>query len=191
MKKMRNRKRFVSFILVCAVGVLSFMNMQVYGQEKTKRISLKVANVSVLQALHEVNRLCGNWVMFRTEEVVKEKGRVTVDVKNKSVLEVVKECLKGTALGCVEKDGKIIVTVEGVKTLRITGLVTDGKAPLPGEGVDYGNGDGCQGKVCFESADDGEADFVVLFYGDGNPGSRVRGKGYDKRGVAGGFRGHG
>ena len=135
MKKMRNRKRFVSFILVCAVGVLSFMNMQVYGQEKTKRISLKVANVSVLQALHEVNRLCGNWVMFRTEEVVKEKGRVTVDVKNKSVLEVVKECLKGTALGCVEKDGKIIVTVEGVKTLRITGLVTDGKAPLPGATV--------------------------------------------------------
>ena len=107
-----------------------FMNMQVYGQEKTKRISLKVANVSVLQALHEVNRLCGNWVMFRTEEVVKEKGRVTVDVKNKSVLEVVKECLKGTALGCVEKDGKIIVTVEGVKILRITGLVTDGKAPV-------------------------------------------------------------
>ncbi|MCB6974693.1 MULTISPECIES: SusC/RagA family TonB-linked outer membrane protein [Butyricimonas] len=112
-----------------------FMNMQVYGQEKTKRISLKVANVSVLQALHEVNRLCGNWVMFRTEEVVKEKGRVTVDVKNKSVLEVVKECLKGTALGCVEKDGKIIVTVEGVKILRITGLVTDGKAPLPGATV--------------------------------------------------------
>ena len=123
--------RRLSFI-VYVVGILSFMNAEVYGQEKTKRISLKVTDVSVLQALHEVNRLCDNLVMFRSEEVMKEKGRVTLDVKNKPLLEVVKACLKGTALGCVEKDGKIIITVEGVKTLRITGLVTDGKAPLPG-----------------------------------------------------------
>ncbi|WP_065220684.1 MULTISPECIES: SusC/RagA family TonB-linked outer membrane protein [Butyricimonas] len=124
--------RRLSFI-VCVVGILSFMNTEVYGQEKTKRISLKVTDVSVLRALHEVNRLCDNLVMFRSEEVMKEKGRVTLDVKNKSVLEVVKACLKGTALGCVEKDGKIIITVEGVKTLRITGVVTDEqKRPLPG-----------------------------------------------------------
>ena len=121
--------------LVCIVGILSFMNTEAYGQEKTKRISLKVTDVSVLQALHEVNRLCDNLVMFRSEEVMKERNRVTVDMKNKTVLEVVKECLKGTALGCVEKDGKVIITVEGVKTLRITGLVTDGKAPLPGATV--------------------------------------------------------
>ena len=46
------------------------MNMEVYGQEKTKRISLKVTDVSVLQALHEVNRLCDNLVMFRSEEIM-------------------------------------------------------------------------------------------------------------------------
>lgn len=140
MKKMRNRKCFVGFsyclkrlsFAICIVGTLSFMNLEVHGQEKTKRISLKVTDVSVLQALHEVNRLCDNLVMFRSEEVMKERARVTVDMKNKPVLEVVKACLKGTALGCVEKDGKIIITVEGVRTLRITGLVTDGKAPLPG-----------------------------------------------------------
>lgn len=140
MKKMRNRKRFVRFsycfkrlsFTVCIVGMLSFMNMEVYGQEKTKRISLKVTDVSVLQALHEVNRLCDNLVMFRSEEIMKERTRITLDMKNKPVLEVVKECLKGTSLGCVERNGKIIITVEGVKTLKITGLVTDGKMPLPG-----------------------------------------------------------
>ena len=140
MKKMRNRKRFVGFsycfkrlsFTVCIVGMLSFMNMEVYGQEKTKRISLKVTDVSVLQALHEVNRLCDNLVMFRSEEIMKERTRITLDMKNKPVLEVVKECLKGTSLGCVERNGKIIITVEGVKTLKITGLVTDGKMPLPG-----------------------------------------------------------
>ena len=131
MKKMRNRKRFVGFsycfkrlsFTVCIVGMLSFMNMEVYGQEKTKRISLKVTDVSVLQALHEVNRLCDNLVMFRSEEIMKERTRITLDMKNKPVLEVVKECLKGTSLGCVERNGKIIITVEGVKTLKITGQI--------------------------------------------------------------------
>ena len=75
MKKMRNQKRFVGFydcfkrlsVTVCIVGMLSFMNMEVYGQEKTKRISLKVTDVSVLQALHEVNRLSDNLVLFCSE----------------------------------------------------------------------------------------------------------------------------
>ena len=90
------------------------MNMEVYGQEKTKRISLKVTDVSVLQALHEVNRLCDNLVMFRSEEIMKERTRITLDMKNKPELDVEKESLKGTSLGRVERNGKFIIRVEGL-----------------------------------------------------------------------------
>lgn len=49
MKKMRNRKRFVGFsycfkrlsFTVCIVGMLSFMNMEVYGQKRRNESLLK------------------------------------------------------------------------------------------------------------------------------------------------------
>ena len=70
---------------------------------------MKVTDVTVLDALYEVNRLCGNLIFFMKEEVERENTLVSVDVENLSLLETVKKIIEGTSLACIEKNGRLIV----------------------------------------------------------------------------------
>ena len=62
--------------LLCCIlifGITSvFTTSSAYGQKTTPRISVKLENVSVLEALREINRLSGNEVVYKKEEVEKE-----------------------------------------------------------------------------------------------------------------------
>ena len=108
----------------------------VCAQEATKTISVKLENVTVLEALQEINRLSGNLVTFRKEEVEKETKKVTVDMQNAKVIDVVKKVLEGTLLGCTETNGRVVVIPKAAKTVEITGRVVDEKGnPIPGASV--------------------------------------------------------
>ncbi|MCI6414807.1 SusC/RagA family TonB-linked outer membrane protein [Butyricimonas virosa] len=115
---------------------LFFMNGTVFGQAEQKKITMKVTDVTVLDALYEVNRLCGNLIFFMKEEVGRENTLVSVDVENLSLLETVKKIIEGTSLACIEKNGRLIVAPAVQMPVTVCGFVTDQrKSPMPGATV--------------------------------------------------------
>ena len=145
MKKNYKTKVFcrLSVMRVVFCGILLFAlnatwtTSSVYGQQNVKKISLKLDQVSVLDALREINRLSDNMIVFKKEEVEKEKKQVTVDLKEVTVLRAVQACLENTGLSCVEYAGRVVVTPKKeVLSLTITGVVRDNTGePLPGATV--------------------------------------------------------
>ncbi|WP_337659688.1 carboxypeptidase-like regulatory domain-containing protein, partial [Butyricimonas virosa] len=116
-------------------AIIPLTTSSAFGQERTtKVISLKLENATVLQALEEINRLSQNNVIFKREEVTREPKRITVDLKDVTVLQAVQECIKGTRLTCTERYGRVAVGPDTeVKSVRISGTVKDQKgAILPG-----------------------------------------------------------
>ncbi|MDE7073638.1 MAG: carboxypeptidase-like regulatory domain-containing protein, partial [Odoribacter sp.] len=96
-------------------------------------MTLKVADATVMEALHEANRLCGNRILFMKEEVEREKAKVTVDVTEQPILEVVRKIVAGTSLTCTEKDGRVVVMPVAQKETVVRGTVSDDRGnPLPG-----------------------------------------------------------
>lgn len=132
----RNRSCFVLFL----VGMIAFLSPVVSQAQQTngKIISIRLQDASVLQALHEINRLSGNQVTFMEAVVKNEKKKITLVRENILVLEAVKACLEGTGLTCSQQsNGKILVSpkpkMKKEETVTVTGFVLDhNKEPLPG-----------------------------------------------------------
>lgn len=117
-------------------------SVAVMGQQtKQKTISIDFKDFTVIHALHEINVLSGDMVVFREEIVSKETKRVTLKRDNITVLEAVKACLEGTNLTCEQQaNGKILVAEKQVKKevniVTVTGRVVDDKGyPIPGASV--------------------------------------------------------
>lgn len=159
MKKICKTKEFcrLSTHEILCVSILLFMlafpvfSSMVYGQQQTK-FSLKLENVSLLDALKEINKLSANSVVFKKEEVEAEDTRVTVDLKNVTTLQAVEACLKNTSLRCQLYDNKVIVIPDKKKLITITGIVIDEQGEfLPGativvKGKTMGTSSGKDGK---------------------------------------------
>ena len=127
--------RIFSIILLFAIARGGTIN-EVLAQETVKTISVKLEDVSVLEALQEVNRLSGNMVTFRKEEVEKVTRKVTLDMRNAKVIDVVKKVLEGTSLGCTETNGRIVVIPSPEEMVEVSGRVVDEKGdPIPGASV--------------------------------------------------------
>lgn len=172
MKKKRNRIRFVgSFyhlrylsFLILLLGSFGFIS-PVYGQ--SKNISVNLHDVSVIDALRQINQLCDNLVMFRSEDVAREKMRVSVDARNTPLLEVVNRVLSGSSLICAEQNGKIIVSLAPLKKTVIKGNVkSKDNEPLPGvtvvmKGTTLGVTTDVDGNFKFEVS--GQQEIVLVF----------------------------
>ena len=127
--------RIFSIILLFAIARGGTAGM-LSAQEVTKTISVNVENVTLLQALQEINRQSGNMVVFRSEEVEKMTKTVTIDMKDAKVIDVVKKALEGTSLEAVERNGKIVVAPKQVELIEVSGRVVDDKGdPIPGATV--------------------------------------------------------
>ena len=145
MEKTQNKKMFCGlsyirdrlfYVILTWCMALFFMNGTVFGQAEQKKITMKVTDVTVLDALYEVNRLCGNLIFFMKEEVGRENTLVSVDVENLSLLETVKKIIEGTSLACIEKNGRLIVAPAVQMPVTVCGFVTDRrKSPMPGATV--------------------------------------------------------
>lgn len=98
--------------LVILTGLLIPLAMvSTAAQLQSQRISLKLNNATVLHALHEINRISGNQVLFKNDEIQKETSSVTVDLKDITVLEAVGAVLrKSTNLSHTVKGDVIVVS---------------------------------------------------------------------------------
>ena len=131
----RRGRALVGNMLLLAM-IASLWSSPVYAQQ-TNSFSLTLQQASVLDALREINRLSGNAVVFKREEVERITQRVTVNLNGVTALAAVEACIKGTMLSCEMLDGKVVVVPQrGIETKVITGRVVDDKGvPLPGATV--------------------------------------------------------
>lgn len=126
------------FCLVLLVAIASGgMAGAAYGQERERTISVNFSNLTISAALQTINRLSGNVVVFRNDEVGKERKRVTFVMNDAPVVEVVRKCIEGTSLSCVERNGRIVIVPGRQQSLvRIRGVVVDEQRhPIPGATV--------------------------------------------------------
>ncbi len=121
------------------LAIMLFSSTWVLGQQKAVgTISVDFKDFSVLRALHEINRLSENLVMFNEGTVMKEQKKVTLKLENVTVLKAVQTCLEGTGLICKQQaNGKILVgPKEEPELLKVTGRIVDEKGnTLPGASV--------------------------------------------------------
>ena len=144
-RKMERSKKFSAScrkLFAVGVGMLIWMLLtppDVFGQQKAKLISLKLDKVTVLEAVKEINRLSGNSISYKREELEKEIGQISLDLKDVQVVKAVETVLQGTRLAAITQ-GEIILIVprkgdvdSNRKSFREKGFVYDTqKQPLPG-----------------------------------------------------------
>ncbi|MCB6974716.1 MULTISPECIES: SusC/RagA family TonB-linked outer membrane protein [Butyricimonas] len=128
-------------LLMIGIGVLIWMMLTpplVFGQQSGKLISLKLDKVTVLDAIKEINRLSGNSVSYKREELEKEVRQVSLELKDVQIIKAVEAVLQGTRLVAIAQ-GEIILIVprkdntSAKKSVRVKGFVYDTyKQPLPG-----------------------------------------------------------
>lgn len=110
-----------------------------FGQQSGKLISLKLDKVTLLDAMKEINRLSGNSVSYKREELEKANKQVSLNLENVQVIKAVETALQGTRLVAIAQGEVILIVprkdnVESVqKSVRVKGFVYDTqKQPLPG-----------------------------------------------------------
>lgn len=140
----RSLRRLFSWRQLCLcccifLGEVLFINSKLCAQShQGGMVSLNVREVSVLDALRELNRRYDNQIMFKKEEVEQEKKTVTLNLKAVTLLVAVEACISGTNLKAVDRNGIIVVgprrkEMEQAGTRHIRGIVKDNKGiPLPG-----------------------------------------------------------
>ena len=103
MKKNETKKSFGKFLswrqLWCCclmlIGGLLLTDRPAFSQATTQaNVSLKLKQVTVLDALRELNRQYDRQLMFKREEVEQVKEPVSVDVKKVTLLQAVEACIR-------------------------------------------------------------------------------------------------
>lgn len=160
----------VSLFLVLGIAFGTVQSKAQSAQEA--RVSLQLKNVTLLDALRDLNRRNGNRIMFKKEEVEQEMKKITLHKENVSLLEAVALCLEGTHLTCFDQNGIIVVGPQRrpkVVSRVVCGVVYDeaGK-PLPGatiriSGTELGTASDVDGRfrlACTEGEQVLEVSFV-------------------------------
>lgn len=147
MKKNETKKSFGKLLswrqlwcccLMLIAGLL-LTDRPAFSQATTQaNVSLKLKQVTVLDALRELNRQYDRQLMFKREEVEQVKEPVSVDVKKVTLLQAVEACIWETG-GMVFRTGPMtIIPLRSVATKPpvsqvIQGIVKDEQGnPLPG-----------------------------------------------------------
>ena len=120
------------------IGGLLLTDRPAFSQATTQaNVSLKLKQVTVLDALRELNRQYDRQLMFKREEVEQVKEPVSVDVKKVTLLQAVEACIRGTGLVATDRNGIIVIgpareTTSPVSRV-IQGIVKDEQGnPMPG-----------------------------------------------------------
>lgn len=123
-------------ILLIFGWLMIFIPLSLFSAEAQQvRISLKMDNVALVRVLEEIRKQSGYNFMYN-EKYVKGFGAVTLDVRDVSLEEVMREVLKGTGLTYRMQDGVIFLQenrAEQESYRKIRGVVTDEQGePVPG-----------------------------------------------------------
>ena len=110
----------------------------VYGQQSEKLISLNVNQVSVLEAIQQINLLSDNSISYKREELEKEVKKVTLNLTDVKVLTAVRAVLNGSRLEAMVHGEVILIVPQkdartSMQMINVKGVVTDkNKIPMPG-----------------------------------------------------------
>lgn len=95
----------------------------VFGQSEFKTFPLNLRDVSLFSALETINELSGGEVMFKKEEVEKERKRVTLRLNQVNTMQAVDTCLKNTSLTTMVQNNMVVVIPR--TSITVSGRVTD------------------------------------------------------------------
>ncbi|WP_255302011.1 SusC/RagA family TonB-linked outer membrane protein [Butyricimonas sp. Marseille-P3923] len=122
--------KLTSFLLIA-----SFMQVSATVCAQDKRVSIQVKN-SLVERVFLLIEQQSDYVFVYNHEQLAKVGKVTVDVVDKSVSEVLDDCLKGSGLYYELVDNTIVIRVrqqQVKKPVPVRGKVTDTDSmPLPG-----------------------------------------------------------
>ncbi|MCB6974742.1 MULTISPECIES: SusC/RagA family TonB-linked outer membrane protein [Butyricimonas] len=130
---------FVHRFLYLLLGFVFLSSVPGNAQAQEKRFDLKMQNVSLDRVIEKLREVSNLTFAYQLDDV-KAYTKVSFDVKQKTVGEILDECLKKTELSWKQVDETIIIYKRQVhKELRATvikGEVLDvNKAPIPGATV--------------------------------------------------------
>ncbi len=143
---LRNRilKKVVNIMkLTFILLFISFMQVSATLYSQDVRVSVQVKGGLIEDVFRLIERQ-SNYVFVYNHEQVSKVQKLSIDIKNKSVAEVLDECLKDSGLHYEFLDNTIVIRGLGelgenekeVKGRIIQGMVTDSqKGPLPGVSV--------------------------------------------------------
>ena len=143
-RKMEHLKMFSTFgrrWLWISMNMLIWMIVvlpNVYGQQAEKLISLNVNQVSVLEAIQQINQLSDNSISYKREELEKEVKKVTLNLTDVKVLTAVRSVLNGTRLEAIVHGEVILIVPQknertSMQMINLKGVVTDkNRVPMPG-----------------------------------------------------------
>ena len=114
------------------------LGVAIAGNVHSQNLTLELRDVSVRDALHEIERQSG-YSFFYNDSFEDLSKKVTVVVTNETVNAVVTRVLSGTGLTHRFMEGKLIVIVlrDRISSAQITGKViaSDTREPLPGVNI--------------------------------------------------------
>lgn len=129
LRKLLQLMRLTAFILLTAC-------LQVAARTEGQNITLSVKNVPVKQVFVEIQRQTGLNVLVR-ESLLEKIGKVTVQVENRPVHEVLEYCFKDQSLIYTIDGGMIVVREKPIYRfdLPVDPLPVDIKGRVVGEGI--------------------------------------------------------
>ena len=126
--------------MVLIVFLVGLMSLPVMAQDQT--VTLKLTDVNLYELFDAIRKQTGVRFLYNAEQM-KEVPKVSVDVKNKKVKDVLTEVLFGTSL-TFEYDKGVVTVVKKettksqpqVKLIQVAGRIVDEKGnPIPGATV--------------------------------------------------------
>ncbi|HUM65249.1 MAG TPA: TonB-dependent receptor plug domain-containing protein, partial [Chitinophagaceae bacterium] len=113
--------------------LLLAVSLQVAARTDAQTVSLKFHNAPLKKVLIEVQKQTGLNI-FMDEALLEKSGRVTLQVRNMPVQQVLDLCLSGGELGYTI-DGTIVVRKKAFPVITNTGLSLPPPAPVPIKGT--------------------------------------------------------
>lgn len=114
------------------------LGVAIAGNVHSQNITLELRNVSIRDALHEIERQSG-YSFFYNDSFEDLSRKVSIVAKSETVNAVVTQVLRGTRLTHKFMEGKLIVIVlrESTPSIQVSGLViaSDTREPLPGVNI--------------------------------------------------------
>ncbi|MGV3528092.1 MAG: TonB-dependent receptor [Flavisolibacter sp.] len=176
------QKEFSKFLLLMKMTALFLLitAMQVSANGFSQQVTLSMKNVPVQKVLREINRQTG-YEFFYKDNLLNKAGKVSIDVKNAPVAEVLSICFSDLPVTYSIIDKTIVVKEKAVTdetqplpppipVIDVSGIVTDNKgAPLSGasvvvKGTQQGTSTDGSGHFLLRAVDE-KATLVISFVG--------------------------
>lgn len=143
-----------NFIKLCLLWILSLSSLAIQAQEN-KKISIDLKGESLETVLWNLQQETKFVFMYATEDIANIND-ITIKAKDKTVLEILDECLDGSNLQYEVSGNAIVIKKREVQNVTISGWIHDsGGQSLPGasvsaRGMQYGTVAGLDGNYSFK-----------------------------------------